>query len=60
MRAASMIKFGWIMLGVYLIISIFFYLTGDKDRGLMFLAGSGLWCIMLLVWAKVKADEDEK
>ncbi len=59
MRAAAMIKFGYIMLAAYMIIAIFFWVTKDLDHAAMFMGGGMVWIIGILVWYKVAAQEEE-
>lgn len=44
------------MLTLYLLLAGFFYLTKDKDHGLMFLCGSIIWVIAAFIWGKNATD----
>jgi len=55
-----MIRFGYVMLAAYLLITLVFWLTGDREHTLMFLAGAAAWVIGLLVWYKVAQQEQEE
>lgn len=59
MRAAPMIRAGYIMLAVYLIIAIIFWIVQDLDHAAMFMAGGMLWVIGIMIWGKVLAQEEE-
>lgn len=72
-RAVGMIKFGYVMLAVYMTIAFVFWVLEHTSNNLevredhhvhalMFMIGSSLWVIMLLVWYKVlgQAHEEEK
>jgi len=52
MESKKMLKLSYGGLGLYLLISAFFYLTGDKEHGLMFLCGSAMWIIAALIWGR--------
>lgn len=60
MKASVMIRFGYVMLTAYLLIALVFWLTGDREHTLMFMAGGAAWVIGLLVWYKVLSQEQEK
>lgn len=52
-KAESMVKFGWVMLGVYLLAAGGFWLHDHKSpRVLMFLVGSIVWIICIFIWAR--------
>ena len=58
MRAAAMIKTGYIMLAAYVVIAALFWATNDTDHAVMFLAGGMLWVIGLMIWYKVAEQEE--
>jgi len=58
-----MIKFGYVMLAVNLLLALVAWLMGGEDareHTLMFLAGAALWIVGLLVWYKVLGQEQEE
>lgn len=58
-----MIKVGYVMLAVYLLLALVFWLAGGEDahaRTLMFMCGAAAWVIGLLVWYKVLGQEQEE
>jgi Na+-transporting NADH:ubiquinone oxidoreductase subunit NqrD len=59
-RTAAMIKAGYVMLAVYLTIAFVFWLQEDREHTLMFMGGSALWVIGLLVWYKIAEQEQEE
>ena len=58
-RTAAMIKAGYVMLAFYLAIAFVFWLVDDRIHTLMFMGGSALWVIGLLVWYKIAEQEQE-
>lgn len=61
-KATSMIKFGYCMLALNMGGAGFCWLSKDEDthdRVLLFMLGSCLWIIMLLIWYKVAGQQDE-
>jgi hypothetical protein len=54
-----MIRAGYVMLAVYLTIAFVFWLMDDREHTLMFMGGSALWVIGLLVWYKIAEQEQE-
>mgnify|MGYP001198441359 CR=1 FL=1 len=62
-KAAPMIKFGYVMLALNMIGAAYCWLSKDEDmhdRTLLFMMGSCLWIVMILIWYKVKGDQDEQ
>ena len=59
MRAAPMIKTGYIMLAAYLIIAIIFWVTSDLEHAAMFMAGGMIWVVGIMIWNKVAEQEKE-
>ena len=55
-----MIKAGYVMLAFYLVIAFVFWLMDDRIHTLMFMGGSALWVIGLLVWYKIAEQEQEE
>ena len=58
-KASSMIKFGYIMLALNMTGAGIFWLLDDRGRVAMFMAGSMLWIVGLLVWYKALEHEDK-
>jgi hypothetical protein len=48
-KSKSMVKFGWIMLGVYIMAAGVFTLSHDRSRVIMFLLGSIIWISMIFI-----------
>lgn len=70
MKAAVMIKFGYVMLAFYMLIALAFWIAEHSTTNvelqedhhvhtLMFMTGSCFWIIMLLVWYKVLGQQQE-
>lgn len=59
-KITSMIKFGYICLALDLVCALGFYLAHDRPRTMMFLTGSIIWIIGILIWYKGFADEGNK
>lgn len=58
-----MIKVGYAMLAVYLVLALVCWLAGGEDayaHTLMFMCGAAAWVIGLLVWYKVLSQEQEE
>lgn len=58
-RTAAIIKTGYVMMVIYLVIAFVFWLTDDRIHMLMFLSGGAAWVIALLIWYKV-AEQEQK
>lgn len=58
-KTSSMIKFGYIMLALNMTGAGIFWLLHDHARVVMFMAGSMLWIIGLLIWYKIAEQEHE-
>lgn len=58
-KASSMIKFGYIMLALNMTGAGIFWLLDDHGRVVMFMAGSMLWIVGLLIWYKALEHEDK-
>jgi hypothetical protein len=59
-KATSMIKFGYCMLALNMGSAGLCFLSKDEemhDRTLLFMLGSCVWIVMLLVWYKVAAQQ---
>ena len=54
--ASSMIKFSYGALALNLLCALVFYLMHDIPRTVMFLCGSLLWIVVLLIWFKNEKD----
>lgn len=56
-KAESMVTFGWVMLGVYILAGILCWCF-QKDpedaraHALMFFSGSILWIVMIFIWMR--------
>ncbi len=59
-RTSAMIKTGYVMLAFYLAIAFVFWIADDRIHTLMFMGGSALWVIGLLVWYKIAEQEQEE
>ncbi len=59
-KASSMITFGYIMMFANMLGAGIFWLLHDRGRVAMFMAGSMLWIIMILIWYKVKERDDNE
>jgi hypothetical protein len=57
-KADTMIKFGYVMLAFNMFIAGVFWLFDDRPHVAMFMGGSMLWIVMILVWYKVKGTEE--
>jgi len=61
-KAAPVIKFGYVMLAINMALSSYFWLFGhdedDRFHTALFMGGSMLWIIMILVWYKVQETEE--
>ena len=58
-----MIKFGYVMLAVNLLLALVAWFMGGEDahdHTLMFMCGAALWIVGLLVWYKVLGQEQEE
>jgi hypothetical protein len=53
MKRKTMMGFGAIMFVFNLLGAGYFYWLHDRGRVLMFLCGSVLWVVMMLIWNKV-------
>jgi hypothetical protein len=51
-KATSMVKFGYIMLALNMVCAGGAYYFGDRGRTTMFMLGSCLWIIMILIWGR--------
>jgi hypothetical protein len=70
-KAASMIKFSYVFVVFNLLVALYYYVhyrmhilneeVAADDRGhvVMFLAGSMMWVVCVLVWSKTHRDENE-
>jgi hypothetical protein len=56
-KAASMVKFGYVMLGINMALAGFFWLTGDRPHTAMFMGGSIIWIIGCLIWIRNANNE---
>ena len=70
MKSSSMIKFGYVMLSFYMLVALGFCIAEHTTTNVelkedhhvhaaMFMGGSALWVVMLLVWYKVAGQEEE-
>lgn len=59
-RTSAIIKAGYVMLALYLVIAFVFWLADDRIHMLMFLGGGAAWVIGLLIWYKVAEQEQEE
>lgn len=55
-KATSMVKFGLIMMGINMIGALGFWVAGDRPRTLMFMVGTILWIIGVLIWSRNVED----
>ncbi len=58
-KTSSMIKFGYVMLALNMTGAGISWLLHDHARVVMFMAGSMLWIIGLLIWYKISEGEQE-
>jgi hypothetical protein len=62
MKATPVIKAGYVMMALNLLIAGYFWLFSKEDDArvhvVMFMAGAMLWILVILVWYKVKETED--
>ncbi len=58
-KTSSMIKFGYVMLALNMGGAGIFWLLHDHARVVMFMAGSMLWIVGLLIWYKALEHEDK-
>jgi hypothetical protein len=49
-KATSMIKFGYVMLFINMALAGIFWATGDRPHTAMFMGGSIVWIIGILIW----------
>lgn len=62
MKASSMIKFGYIMLAANMFLAgLFWFLHGEDWRWQvrLFMIGSMIWIVGILIWYKVAEGEKE-
>jgi hypothetical protein len=59
-KASSMIKFGYAMLVINMLLAGAFWLAHDHARTAMFMGGSCMWIAGILIWYKIEEQEREE
>ena len=62
-KAAPVIRMGYIMMFLNMIVAMYFWLHGndedDRFHTALFMGGAMLWILVILVWYKVQGTEEK-